>query len=84
MGLDFPIHWILILLVVVLLFGGRKIPEMMRGMGEGIRSFKEGMRGGDHAPNANTVSTPQAAPTTLTSPATPPPPAAPPPTPDKQ
>lgn len=34
---------ILIVLVVLLLFGGRKIPEMMRGLGKGVRSFKEGM-----------------------------------------
>ncbi len=40
-----PFHLIVILAVVVLLFGGRKIPEVMRGMGEGIRTFKEGMRG---------------------------------------
>jgi TatA/E family protein of Tat protein translocase len=40
-----PFHLIIILAVVVLLFGGRKIPEVMRGMGEGIRSFKDGMRG---------------------------------------
>jgi len=34
---------ILILVVVVLLFGGRKIPELMKGIGQGIREFKEGM-----------------------------------------
>ena len=34
---------IVIMLVVLLLFGGRKIPELMRGIGKGIRSFKEGM-----------------------------------------
>lgn len=34
---------ILIVLVVWLLFGGKKIPELMRGMGKGVRSFKEGM-----------------------------------------
>ncbi len=34
---------ILIVLVVLLLFGGRKIPELMRGLGKGVRSFKEGM-----------------------------------------
>ena len=34
---------ILIVLVVLLLFGGKKIPELMRGMGKGVRSFKEGM-----------------------------------------
>ena len=31
--------WLLILLVVILLFGGKKIPELMRGLGEGVREF---------------------------------------------
>ena len=35
---------VLIVLVVLLLFGGKKIPELMRGMGKGVRSFKDGMR----------------------------------------
>ncbi|MDR1680395.1 MAG: twin-arginine translocase TatA/TatE family subunit [Prevotellaceae bacterium] len=35
---------ILIVLAVLLLFGGKKIPELMKGMGKGIRSFKEGMK----------------------------------------
>lgn len=34
---------IIIALVVLLLFGGRKIPELMRGIGKGVRSFKEGI-----------------------------------------
>ncbi|MBN2742632.1 sec-independent protein translocase protein TatA [Breznakibacter xylanolyticus] len=34
-----------ILLIVLLLFGGKKIPELMRGLGKGVRSFKEGMNG---------------------------------------
>lgn len=38
-------HLLIILLIVVIFFGGRRIPEVMRGLGEGIRSFKEGMRG---------------------------------------
>jgi len=33
-------EWILVVLVVVLLFGGRKIPELMRGLGSGIKEFK--------------------------------------------
>ena len=33
---------ILIVLVVLLLFGGKKIPELMKGLGKGVRSFKEG------------------------------------------
>ena len=35
---------IIIALIILLLFSGRKIPEMMRGIGKGIRSFKEGMK----------------------------------------
>lgn len=34
---------ILIAVVVLLLFGGRKIPELMRGLGKGFRSFKDGL-----------------------------------------
>ena len=34
---------ILIVLVVILLFGGKKIPELMRGLGKGVKSFKEGV-----------------------------------------
>lgn len=34
---------ILIALIVLLLFGGKKIPELMKGVGKGVRSFKEGM-----------------------------------------
>lgn len=34
-------EWLLILIVVVLLFGGKKIPELMKGLGEGIREFKK-------------------------------------------
>ncbi len=34
---------LVIALVVLLLFGGRKIPELMRGLGKGVKSFKDGM-----------------------------------------
>ncbi len=34
---------LVIALVILLFFGGRKIPELMRGLGRGVRSFKEGM-----------------------------------------
>lgn len=34
---------ILIVLVVLLFFGGKKIPELMKGLGKGVRSFKDGM-----------------------------------------
>ena len=36
---------ILIALVVLLLFGGRKIPELMKGIGKGVKSFKDGVKG---------------------------------------
>lgn len=36
---------LLIALVILLFFGGRKIPELMKGLGKGVRSFKEGING---------------------------------------
>lgn len=38
---------LLIALVVLLLFGGSKIPELMKGLGKGVRSFKDGINGKD-------------------------------------
>ena len=38
---------LLIALVVLLFFGGKKIPELMKGLGKGVRSFKEGMNNMD-------------------------------------
>ena len=49
MGEFSPIHWLIVLAVILLLFGGRKIPELAKGLGEGIRSFKQGMSGETHA-----------------------------------
>lgn len=37
-------EWIIIFLVILLLFGGKKIPELMRGLGKGINSFKQGLQ----------------------------------------
>ena len=34
---------IVLVLIVLLIFGGKKIPELMKGLGKGVRSFKEGM-----------------------------------------
>jgi sec-independent protein translocase protein TatA len=39
---------LLILVVIVLLFGGKKIPEVMRGLGQGIKEFKKASRDDDH------------------------------------
>ncbi|HNW76586.1 MAG TPA: twin-arginine translocase TatA/TatE family subunit [Bacteroidales bacterium] len=43
-GLGTP-EIILIVLVVLLLFGGRKIPELMKGLGKGVKNFKDGVKG---------------------------------------
>ena len=39
-----PMHILLLLLIILILFGGKKIPEVMRGLGQGVKEFKEGMR----------------------------------------
>lgn len=41
---------IIIALIVLLLFGGKKIPELMSGLGKGVRSFKDGMDGKNDKP----------------------------------
>jgi sec-independent protein translocase protein TatA len=43
-------HWLIVLAIVLIFFGGRRIPEVMKGLGEGIRSFKEGMSGAHQQP----------------------------------
>lgn len=40
-----------IALIVLLLFGGKKVPELMKGLGKGVRSFKEGLNGIDDNDN---------------------------------
>ena len=42
---------IVIALIVLLLFGGKKIPELMKGLGKGVRSFKEGINSGTEKSN---------------------------------
>ena len=41
-----PTEILIIALVVLLLFGGKKIPELMKGLGKGVKNFKEGMNEG--------------------------------------
>ena len=62
MGEFSPIHWLIVLAIIVLLFGGKKIPEVMRGLGEGIRHFKDGMSGNTGA-STTATNPPASAPT---------------------
>lgn len=48
---------ILIVLVVLLLFGGKKIPELMKGVGKGVKSFKDGMNGIEDSANTSNNNT---------------------------
>ena len=58
---DSPMHLLIIAIVVLVLFGGRKIPEVMKGLGQGVREFKEGMRGEPTPPQASQPANPPAA-----------------------
>jgi sec-independent protein translocase protein TatA len=42
---------ILIVLVLILLFGGKKIPELMKGLGQGVKQFKKGLKGEEDEEN---------------------------------
>jgi sec-independent protein translocase protein TatA len=46
-GLVGPQEVIIILIIVLLLFGGRKIPELMKGLGKGMKEFKNASKGDD-------------------------------------
>ncbi len=47
MGALQPIHWIVILIVVLMIFGAGKLPTAMRDMGRSFRSFRDQVRGDD-------------------------------------
>jgi sec-independent protein translocase protein TatA len=51
-GLFQPTHLIIIFAIALLIFGPRKLPELGKGLGEGIRALKEGMKDGPAAPPA--------------------------------
>ncbi len=44
-GTPGPVEIIIVVLVILLLFGGRKIPELMKGLGQGMREFKKAAKG---------------------------------------
>ena len=47
MGSMSIVHWLIVLFVVVLLFGPRRLPELAKGMGEAIREFKKAINNSD-------------------------------------
>lgn len=49
-----PWHWVVVGLVAVLLFGSRKLPELGKGLGEGFKGFKDGLKGATDEPTAST------------------------------
>ena len=53
-------HWLVVLAIVLIFFGGRRIPEVMKGLGEGIRNFKDGMSGTSQTPPAQPPPAPPA------------------------
>jgi sec-independent protein translocase protein TatA len=55
-GLFQPMHLIIIFAIALLVFGPKKLPELGKGLGEGIRALKEGMK--DNATNASTTPAP--------------------------
>ncbi|MDB5125051.1 MAG: twin arginine translocase protein [Mucilaginibacter sp.] len=56
MGLLEPQHILLIVIALLLFFGGKKIPELMRGLGKGMKEFKDAQNGESSAPaNTNTT-----------------------------
>ncbi|WP_191337752.1 twin-arginine translocase TatA/TatE family subunit [Helicobacter pullorum] len=44
MGLSSWSHWLIVLLIIVLLFGAKKIPELAKGLGSGIKNFKKAIK----------------------------------------
>lgn len=50
MGFGSPLHWLIVLLIVVLIFGTKKLKNIGHDLGSAIKGFKEGMNEGSNAP----------------------------------
>jgi sec-independent protein translocase protein TatA len=64
MGLDNPVHILLLLLVLLLVFGARRLPELGKSLGEGMRGFKDALGGVQQQPSQTlhqSAATPQPA-----------------------
>jgi sec-independent protein translocase protein TatA len=63
MGLDNPLHILLLLIVLLLVFGAKRLPEIGRSLGEGMRGFKDSLSGASHTDSiTQATATPQAPP----------------------
>ena len=56
LGLENPLHIAIVLVVVLLVFGAKKLPEMGRGLGQGMREFKDGVTGRHVEPTITSTS----------------------------
>lgn len=52
-GLFQPVHLLVIVVIAILLFGPKKLPELGKGLGEGIRGFKKALSEGEEAPKVS-------------------------------
>ena len=58
MGLENPLHLLIILVVVLMVFGAKKLPEMGRSLGEGMRGFRDGIKTEEAKPAEVPAATP--------------------------
>ena len=61
MGLDNPVHILILLLIILLVFGAKRLPEIGRSLGEGMRGFKDSLSG-QSSQQTSLTATPAAAP----------------------
>ena len=58
LGLENPLHIAIVVVVLLLVFGAKKLPEMGRGLGTGMREFKDGVTGRGLEPTVTTAAEP--------------------------
>ena len=64
-GLDSPWHWLVLVAVLLLLFGSKRLPEMGRSLGKGMREFRDSVSGLSLDPDDPTQPTPKPSPPAL-------------------
>ena len=62
MGLDNPLHIAFLVVILLLVFGARRLPEIGRSLGSGLREFKQSINGESHHPQESQPTLPPAAP----------------------